>query len=237
MNKLFKISLMMVAIVTMLSSCRRVYDEPWEYPAVVIEERIPLRGFDGIALGQGMRIHISKGPYQIIAKGDQNDVADLEAAIDSDNMLQIRYVKNRRRYAMDLYVTMPSASYFEFSGGAWAEINGFNSPHLCIAATGGADVLVNADADIWDLLLANGATMDIYGRGNKLILDASGGSRLLGRDLYINHADIDLSGASDMVANVRTNIWGNASGASSVKYYGNPYVDVVLSGSSWLKRM
>jgi hypothetical protein len=234
MKTLAKNLLVMVAIMGTLASCR-MYDSPWEYDAVIVEEQIPLSDFDGLLIGNGMRVEIKKGPYSIMARGDQNDIADLLAKVDKGD-LSIKYNNNRRRYEMYLYISMPDLSYATFSGGAKATINGFNNKHLCIEASGGSDVYVDSDATIFDVASSGGATLEIYGRGSKLFAEVSGGAQLWARQLYVDHADIDLSGGSRARINAAYDIFGEASGASSIKYVGNPKVDVLLSGGSTLAR-
>jgi hypothetical protein len=234
MKNVSKILLTSVAVVAMLSSCKR-YSEPWEYNETIVTEFIPLRNFDGVLVGNGIDVHITKGSFDIQATGYQSDIDNLEAFVKNGN-LEIKYRSNRRHKGLELHISMPNISFADFTGGVAASVEGFKNNHICINASGGSDVLVDADAKDWEISLNGGSVIDVLGNGNNLYIDASGGSKLKGSNFYVKNAEVDLSGASQIYANISYELYGTASGASYIRYRGNPMVDVLLSGASSIRR-
>ena len=89
-----------------------------------------------------------------------------------------------------------------------------------------------------NLDLCGSSLLRVRGMTNRLDADISGASNIEtayqeGKyDFVVDSAFIDISGASDMVLHCDGNLDVEASGASSVRYSGNPNIRSEVSGSS-----
>jgi hypothetical protein len=232
-----------VAIVTLVifvSSCRFGINDPYpiERSNNVIEEQIPLQNFDRIEMGNAFEVYVKKGSnYSIKAIGNSYDIADLEAIV-SNGKLKIKYRNNvNRRFEMKLYITMPRIVEANFSGAVLADITNFNENKISINATGASDIFVDSDAKYWNIDMSGASVIEIKGQGKSMDLEASGSSELYAGNLYLDNIDLDISGSSNISVFAYNEIIGRASGASEVRFRGNPLVDIRLSGSSWVTKI
>jgi Putative auto-transporter adhesin, head GIN domain len=87
-------TVILIFIISLIAqSCRFIDNEPYPLNQSnrIIEEVIPLNNFDRVEMGNAFRVFIRKGSkFSIIAKGDINDVNDLEAKV-IDGELNIKY--------------------------------------------------------------------------------------------------------------------------------------------------
>ncbi len=234
-----KILILVISTTLFLSSCRFGLEDPYPIGQSnnIVKEKIPLVNFERLEVSNALNIYVTKGSnFSIIAEGDSYDLADLEAFV-SNKKLVIKY-KNfiKRRYEMNLYITMPHLTEANFSGASIAEISNFNENYLAIRARGASDIFVDSDATNWDIELSGASILEIYGRGRNLDLNASGSSDFYASKLFIDNIDLNISGASKTWLFAYNEIIGSASGASEVIYSGNPLVDIRLSGASNVSR-
>lgn len=87
-----------------------------------------------------------------------------------------------------------------------------------------SDIKVPLKANSIKLVGSSASTAKLSGKVSKLEATLSGASTLKALDLSTEEADIDLSGASDAKVSVSRKLTGNAGGASSLKYNGNPEI-------------
>ena len=137
---------------------------------------------------------------------------------------------------MDIDITMPDLLEVDINGNANADIRGFNEKYIGVFGSGNSDIYIDADADIFDIVTSGNADIKTVGNGNDLYLNMTGSSDVNSRNLRVRQADVILSGTADAVVNASNLIYGEASGASCIKYKNNPKIDVLLSGSSIIRR-
>ncbi len=227
------------AFVLLISSCRFGLNDPYpiERSNNVVEEQIPLQNFDRIEMGNAFEVYVKKGSnFSIKAVGDSYDIADLEAIVNNGK-LKINYKNNiNRRFEMKFYITMPRIIEANFSEAVIADISNFNENVMVIKASGASDIYLDSDAKYWDIDMSGASVIEINGQGKSIELDASGSSELFAGNLYVDNVDLNVSGSSTISIFAYNNIIGRASGASEVRYKGNPFVDIRLSGNSWVTK-
>jgi hypothetical protein len=228
-----------VTLVIFISSCRFGLNDPYpiERSSNLIEEQIPLQNFDRIEMGNAFEVYVKKGSnFSIKAVGDSYDIADLEAIVNNGK-LKIKYKNNvNRRFEMKFYITMPRLIEANFYSAVLADITNFSENKIRINASGASDIFVDCDAKYWDIDMSGASVIEIKGQGKSMDLEASGSSELFASNLYLDNIDLDISGTSTISVFAYNEIIGRASGASEVRFRGNPLVDIRLSGSSWVTK-
>jgi hypothetical protein len=151
-------------------------------------------------------------------------------------------------------ITLPELLKLGLSGASRGSISGFSSSSpleldvsgasfLTIAAVGAGDTefdisgasrvdgsLETGDCDID---LSGASAIGLEGSGNDANIDASGASSLRLGNFPVNNVRIDLSGASQATLNLSGTLDANLSGASHVKYLGEPTLgNIRASGGS-----
>jgi hypothetical protein len=85
--------------------------------------------------------------------------------------------------------------------------------------------------------ISGASTIAFVGSGNDLSADVSGASRLSLEGFKVNNARVDLSGASTGTVNLTGTLDASASGASHLRYVGDPTLgDIDTSSSSSVSR-
>jgi hypothetical protein len=111
------------------------------------------------------------------------------------------------------------------------------TPELVSAEVSGASKLFvsNLNNSSFTLDVSGASIVKIEGSTNNLTLDVSGASDINLSNFTASNATGDFSGASHGVLNVQNNLTIEASGASYIKYYGNPELKSDISGASNIK--
>lgn len=155
-------------------------------------------------------------------------------------------------------VTMPALRSLKISGATTADVEGFRSGddfdlELSGASlldidmeTGDAEINISGAStlrgtlDVADVRmeLSGASRVDLSGEGDGLRANASGASTIDLSDFPVDNADIELSGASHGEVDVSSELDVTLSGASNLKYAGNPDLDRVdVSGASSLEEV
>lgn len=173
------------------------------------------------------KIHVS-GVFHLIAEvGDETSVVVsaeenlmkyIRTRVKGD-MLIIDSKKNLNpRKPMKIYVTVPELFEVEASGATNADVSGINSSSFYVDVSGAA-------------------TCELEGEVKKLSGDVSGAASLDARDLLCQSVKVDVSGAANAKVYSRGVIDADASGASSLVYYGNPEeIRTDVSGAASIRR-
>jgi hypothetical protein len=131
-------------------------------------------------------------------------------------------------------VSMPSLDGLDISGAARATVTGFNSQQPLDVQVSGASTLrgdITSGNARFDVSGASTVTLD--GTAGDIDVEASGASTANLQDLAAANGRVSASGASRAVVNVSGTLDAEASGASSIRYMGNPaHVREDASGAS-----
>ncbi|WP_128543722.1 head GIN domain-containing protein [Larkinella soli] len=198
-----------------------------------------LANFDRLEMGSGMNITVRQGnDFSIDAKGDQRNLEDLDVYV-TNHTLVARYRNQRnRKYGTSFTITMPTLRGANFSGGSDSDVSGFqNLQELDIELSGGSDGDWQVQAARTNIRVSGGSDLNLNGSGTQLIAEISGGSNLRAFPFTAESADINASGASDAEITASRSLTAEASGASHIRYQGDPKnVNQKSSGASKIER-
>lgn len=129
------------------------------------------------------------------------------------------------------------SDYFFFggSGAAGAEFKVLNVDKLKIQLSGASNTLidkVNSQQQKFELSGASNIEIKDTSQTGELQASLSGASNMRARALKARSADVGASGASHMDVTAVEYLKAEASGASSINYYGNPKAETDSSGAS-----
>ena len=188
------------------------------------------RDFREVEASGVYRVYVRAGDeFRVEAAGDERDLRRLSVDTDGDRLR----IRNRDRNAfwsgfMDSHhpvlvrVTLPRLDRLELSGACQADVAGFNSGNLEVEQSGASAAALNADLSRLTLDLSGASRIDLRGRAANLNVDGSGASQINALQLDAGEAAFDLSGACNAKARVRETLHADLSGASEVRYAGNP---------------
>lgn len=194
--------------------------------------------FDRLDMGSAYRITVVPGNIpSMTVKGDRRDVEDLEINTRT-NTLNVRYNKSRiRRYTLTIRITMPTLRGVDFSGASKSDISGFrNLNDLSIELSGASKGNFDVQANRVTLDLSGASKSEFTGSGSSFRATVSGASELRSFDYPVADATVDVSGASHAYVTISNNLNVTATGASKVRYRGNPSVKQTVSGASKVEK-
>ncbi|GAB3512553.1 head GIN domain-containing protein [Spirosoma knui] len=213
-----------------LTSCIREDVGPYQDG----QQTYALTNFNRLDMGSAFTITVVPGTaFNIIANGDRRNLDDLDVYV-RNNTLIAQYRNNRnRKYGTSFTITMPTLRGVSFSGASQSTIRGFsNLDQLDIELTGASKGNFDIEAARTTMRLSGASVLRLDGESETLQADLSGASNLDAFNYPAQRADVEASGASKASVSVGSSLVVNASGASVVRYRGNPTVKQHVSGAS-----
>jgi hypothetical protein len=160
-------------------------------------------------------------------------------AIGLESGYTYRSEHSLRSLTLKAEITMPDIYELNLSGATRGTVEGFSSSHMLILILSGASSLDVTDTSAGDVEIHLSGASNLNGKGaaNDLFISASGASRLELSDFSVHNANVTLSGASHATINLDGRLGGDLSGASHLRYIGDPTtVDVNTSGGSTVSK-
>lgn len=178
-----------------------------------------LGAFDAIEVGGAFDVEISaKGKPSVVVSGDE-DVLEriLTRVVGRTLRISLRHGHHLKGGAQ-VKIAAPGLKRLELSGAVEAELTNLSAASFELEASGATDV-------------------DLQGKCTTLRLSASGASDIDARELTTDTVKIDMSGAGSAKVHAGKSLDAEASGASTIRYWGNPKeVKRDTSGVSHIER-
>ena len=120
-------------------------------------------------------------------------------------------------------ITLPRLVSLDASGASRVDVSGFKTPDDVRVTVSGAST-ARGDMETGDLTadVSGASTLSLTGSGGDLNVEATGASTADLSDFTVTNATVEASGASRVLVNASGTLNANASGASSVRYAGDP---------------
>lgn len=214
------------------TSCQ--FDDPG--PLQFGERVYSLEQFNRLEMGSAFVIVVRKGAeFAVEASGDVRNLDDL-VVIKNGSTLVAYYDRNaNRRHTTTIHITMPELDGVNFSGASVSDIQGFErDEQVEVILSGASKCKLYPGFTNVKLNISGASKLDVAGSGTNLQASVSGASELKGREFTVENATLDVSGASTARISVSEQLDVVVSGASSVRYHGNPTVHSSVTGGSSL---
>lgn len=196
--------------------------------------------FDGIRIEGPYNVKAMYGSPKVELTGDDEILDNTIVKIDRGTLI-IRFEGNRwGRYneKVDVDLQFDQIESIDLSGAAQMYVRDrLEADRFELDISGASEVEFSIDANEIIIDASGASEAKIDGRVEVKDIDLSGASRLIAGDLRSQDCNIECSGASSATINVERDLRADASGASTVRYYGNPeYVNSDASGASSVRR-
>jgi hypothetical protein len=217
--------------------------------------------FTGIEIGHAFKIDITPSDKYSIAITAGENVFKYIDVYKSGNTLKIE-VKGLHwpfvNTKLEAKITMPEIHGLNLSGAAQGNAKGFKSSQdfslmLSGASTldmdmeagsfkseisGASKLTGSLKASSSSIELSGASNIKLKGSGGNILIDGSGASHFELTDFTANDADIELSGASHASLDISGKMDVSLSGASSLRYAGNPTMGRLdITGASDIKQL
>ncbi len=193
--------------------------------------QIEAEGLVDIEIRQGNRYSVQKsGPANVINHLDISQLGDvLEIDMDEDYF----NLKTRPK----VIITMPELISLKLSGVVDCKSGHFGGDELYIELNGASKAAIDAEYTKIEVNMTGVSSLDISGKTKKITCEISGTSSINAEKLTMETAKINLTGVSEAIFGPAKTISGKLSGASKLKYSGNPVLQVNSTGVSETKHI
>lgn len=212
-------------LLALLASCVPIPTRVVRGSGDTVTVEVNATDFDEVSAGYAFEVDITQGDdYQVLVTVDQNLEEYLRVGKQGSRLnIQLDPAYNYVNSTLRAEITMPTLVGLELSGACQGSIDGFDATDRFDVEISGASTL-RGDITTGDVTMnVSGASRaELEGSGQDLRLEASGASHVTMGDFTVRNADVEVSGASSAVVNVSGRLDAEATGASSVRYRGDP---------------
>jgi hypothetical protein len=188
---------------------------------------LSLSGVTSVLAGANFVVRLrTGGPAQATVTMDDN-LTDLVDATVVGNQLRlgIKPGMTVRDAALSAEVTVGGLDRLTTSGASRVVLDhGLITPTLQLVVSGGSSVTGGVNIDQAQAMVSGAGSLALSGQVHELRFTAAGASQLPMADLTVRQLDATLSGASHATVTVTGTLAAQATGASVLRYRGNPSV-------------
>jgi len=197
-------------------------------------------GFTQLEVSGAFEIVLTQGNTESLTiEADEKIMSSIKTRV-TGNTLEIYTKGTIRNYkVMRVYVTFKQLESIDLSGAVKVTADqSLQFDRLDLDISGACTIEFDMEADRLDLDLSGASKLSLNGYVNYLEADCSGSSKLMLAGLKTKRISFESSGASTAEFWVTESLDVETSGASNVRYKGNPAtVNVENSGASSVKKM
>lgn len=225
----------------LFSSCHYFHGRRINGNGNVITQVRDHSNFSGVDVSSAIHLYVKQdSSFSVKVETDEN--LQQYIIIDEENgILHIRQADNTNLDAtgkIKVHVSAPLFRELEASGACHiTSENTLSAPDaINVHVSGASDAKLDMKAPKVSADMSGASDITLRGETRELSIEGSGASHARCFDLMTENADIDISGASsaDVFASVK--LEADASGASHIKYKGNPTVNSKTSGAGSIKK-
>lgn len=225
--------LLLIFILPMVAFSQKVINDP------LVEVRT-VPAFKGIKASGGIDIYLSQsGETAVAVSAIESKYRDNIRTEVKDGILNVWYDEGTLGWLkgdkkLRAYISYNQIDLLDVSGACNVNLeNKMSTQTLMMKVSGACTLKGEVDIKNLDLDLSGASTLKMTGAIENMKLESSGASDVKNYDLVVQNCVASLSGASDVKLTVENSITATASGASSLKYHGNPSKrQVASSGAS-----
>jgi hypothetical protein len=200
--------------------------------------------FTAVEVGWAFNVIITQSSsYSVLITAEEKEFDDMQVTKTRDMLkigckldlfkgLPVKSILPKMRTAE---ITMPELYKINLSGATRSTVKGFKSSHNLVIGLSGTSSLEMLDMSVGDVRIDLSGASNVKAKGvaKDLHITASGASRVDFSEFPLHDANVNLSGASGAIVNLDGVLDANLSGASHVKYLGQPTIrNIQTSGGS-----
>jgi len=206
-----------------------------------VKEERSVSGFTSLDIGGAFKIYLSQGDQEkLVIEADKEEIGEIVTEVVGNKLtISTKAGWGERFHEMSIYLTFKNLEYIDFSGAVEVVCeNALSFKDLEMDVSGAAEIDMELMADRFEAEFSGASEIDFRGKCKSGYFELSGASEFNAEGLEFEDLSIELSGASDAKVFATNKLNIDASGASSIRYKGNPPdISIDESGASSIKPM
>ncbi len=203
-------------------------------------KNFPFTNFTQLEIGAAFKITLTQAPeFSVVANGNTEDLEKVNIRKDGSTLkIGMQNGSATDHAVIELVITMPNIEELETSG--VVEVTGtntFSGNKLSLDLSGSSAINMNIDVQKLDINGSGATELNMSGKASQLKLETSGTGTASLIQLAVNHAGIEMSGATSAQLNVAERMQAEVSGTANIVYKGNPSVTQEVSGAASIKKI
>ncbi len=222
----------------------------------IISKQFDFKDFNAIQAGSAIEVQVNQADTYGVTISTYENIFDHLDVTQSGKTLDIHLKSGSfGRTDIKAVITMPELASFDLSGASKGNVQGFKATNdLTLKVSGASQLTLNKEAgkttaDVsgaskvtgqlkaqnTKFTVSGASHFELSGSATDVTYNISGASQAVTRDFQIQNAEVTVSGASKATVNASGTISVDATGASTLEYFGNPNLKTVnVSGASKL---
>jgi Putative auto-transporter adhesin, head GIN domain len=189
--------------------------------------------FAEISASSAITLDVTVGPAVAIAvTADDNILPHVKTEVVSGRLKLYVDESYSSKLGVKIQLAAPELRGLRGSGAVKTTVTDASGERFRLGLSGASECRWKGEVDALALKVDGGSHTVVSGSAGRLEMNCSGASKIDARSLAAKSAKIQLSGASTARVNVSDELNVVASGASSLRYAGQPKVDQKVSGAS-----
>lgn len=221
----------MIVVILTVSGCASVIGRG---PLITKEEYVG--EFSGVNVSHAFNVYITKSDRYRVEINTNENLLPFLVLENQGGILRLGFRSNVRlsHTTCEAYIEMPEIREIRFSGATRGELIGdWSMENLEVDMSGASRLKGRVVVDELKAELSGASNLSLAGRADRVDLSGSGASGFDMHDFTGSDATVHMSGASHATLTVYENLNAKLSGASSLKYRGNPKLSSLhTSGAS-----
>jgi hypothetical protein len=192
-----------------------------------ITQELKLADFTSVNVDSVFHVELAQGKaFRVAVTTDDNVMSHIKVTKDG-SALKVGLESDRRfeNVTLKAVIAMPALEGLNISGASHATVTGFKSEKDCKLRISGAGHLKgDLQAGNVDLEAGGASLVSLKGSAKRARLEANGASHVEMADFVVDKATVTLAGASSAKVQVKGELDYRLSGASHLKYAGDPKI-------------
>lgn len=172
----------------------------------------------------GFEIEVVKGAtssYEVL--GDEDDANSVKVSISNNTIYLTPGKSSGKNGSRTVRLTMSELNGIDLGGACVVKSDDtFPGSNLELKTSGASTIKLGITVSKLTAVISGASDIDLFGNATEVSLTCSGASELDWEKLTITTAEVNCSGASEIVMNVTNSLSGTLSGASDFEYISKP---------------
>lgn len=207
---------------------------------IIIENRLGLRGFDGLILESNCEVRlIQSNQFRVEVEAYESLLPFIETFV-AQGILVVRLDPNFRYRHNNIIVYVYAPDVWEITNAGSGKIcttgrHDFGS-ELRVVNSGSGVVIQRGDADLAKVTISGSGYVQLDGDGSKIVATLTGSGYLAAFGFEAYDANVQLTGSGYAELDVSRLLEASVSGSGDVVYEGSPRVVASITGSGQVRR-